>query len=67
MGMLTDMGLVRDRKENKENIWKWLSMVLDNTGLWILKCLSGLNRTLFQRRGMPANYLNYRIGRFRHI
>jgi len=67
MPFLTQMGIVRDRNENRENLRKWLSMILKNTGPWLLRSLAGLNRVLFQRHEMPAGYMNYRIRDFRNI
>jgi hypothetical protein len=67
MGLLTEMGVVQNRKENTANIREWLSGIMDHTGAWMLKSLSGINLMLFQNHTMPANYMNYEIGRFRHI
>jgi hypothetical protein len=67
MGLLTEMGVVQNRKENKRNIRGWLSEILCHTGAWMLKSLSGINLMLLQNHTMPANYMNYEIGRFRHI
>ena len=67
MGLLTEMGLVQDAKENKENIREWICRIKENMEHWLLKSLAGLNLALFQRHKMPANYVNYRIGLFRKI
>ena len=67
MSHLREMGLVKDQKENRENLKKWLSEIMENVRFWLLKSLSRLNRVLFQRREMPANYMNYRIGEFIEI
>ena len=67
LGILTHMGVVRDRNENKENLMKWLSAIIKDISLWVIKSLSNLNRVLFQRHNMPAGYMNYRIRIFKNI
>mgnify|MGYP002624111482 CR=1 FL=1 len=62
MSHLREMGLVKDRKENRGNLNKWLSEIMENVSFWLLKSLSRLNRVLFQRHEMPADYKNYIIG-----
>ena len=67
MGSLRDMGLVKNLKENMENLKKWLSEIMETVGPWLLKSLSRLNRVLFQRHEMPADYKNYRVDRLIEI
>ena len=67
MGLLTETGIVLDEKENRQSLMNWLREITDNTSLWLLKSLSGLNRVLFQWNGMPADYVNYQIRMFRRI
>lgn len=67
MGLLTETGIVLDKEENRKNLMSWLLEISDNTRSWLLRSLSGLNRVLFQWRGMPADYVNYRILLFRHL
>lgn len=67
MSLLTEIGLVREVKENRENLRKWLEEIRRHTGRWMLKSLAYINLALFQRHRMPANYMNYRIGNFRKM
>lgn len=64
MGHLREMGIVKNRKENTENLMKWLSEIMEKVSFWLFKSLSRLNRVLFQRHDMPADYKNYMIGNF---
>lgn len=67
MGHLREMGLVKDRNEHRENLMKWLNEITERVGFWMLKSLSKLNRFLFQRHTMPANYMTYGIEKFKQF
>lgn len=61
MELLTEAGIVLDKKENRKNLGNWLLEIVRNTSSWLIMSLSHLNLVLFQKRRMPADYVNYRI------
>ena len=67
MPILTEAGIVRDRKENRQKLMEWIRRIWEDHGSWQLKSLAGQNLALFQRHRMPAHYLNYDIKKYRKI
>ncbi|MBR7045416.1 MAG: hypothetical protein IKI23_07135 [Lachnospiraceae bacterium] len=67
MPILTEAGIVRDRKENRQKLMEWIRRIWEDHGSWQLKSLTGQNLALFQRHRMPAHYLNYDIKKYRKI
>lgn len=67
MPILTEAGIVGDRKENRQKLMEWIRRIWEDHVSWQLKSLAGQNLALFQRHRMPAHYLNYDIKKYRKI